>query len=566
VKQKKTNFKNLATTAVLAAVSISSAFAQSNLGANCGCPPVASRPSVLMSSLAVADGGANDGDLIALNTILDCSKNWVLDKKIFVPSGKVLDVKPGTVIKGRISADPALASALIVERGAKIFASGTADCQIVMTAEADPMDGTFPINKKGQWGGLVLLGKATNNLGTGGNAVQPGVGFIEGFISADTRNLYGMPVGQADDNDNSGILKYVSVRHAGAVLPPGDGNELNGISLGSVGRGTTIEFVEVISCADDNMEFFGGTVNVKHATFMYGNDDMFDWDLGYSGKVQFVMGIKSSSNDTLTSPDADNGFEADADDSKSNLFPRSHPIIYNCTMIGNNKRKETVDNTGMAAIMGKELTEGEIYNCVFANFMCGLNLWQKPFGRTATTDASGHPLVEAYDNWINNNLIVKNNTFIGMAQALTLNVAKTPQGLFSGPNNTTANGNTTMPSASDLAKFASDGNTTPTSIPGFTYLWDQNGTTNVVTTPYNATPAPALSSTLTAPADGFFTPAAYRGAFEGGKKSWLSDWTYTELLKTTPGLQPCPTDINADGITNNTDFLQLVGKFNQSCQ
>ncbi len=530
---------------------VNNSFAQINLGADCGCPPVASRQTVLLSTLATS-GGANDGDLTATNTILDCSKNWILDKKIFVPEGKTLVIEPGTVIKGNTAPnnDPSLATALIVERGAKIIASGNADCQIVFTAAADPMDGSFPIKNKGQWGGLVILGKATNNQTSGGTAVQAGVGFIEGFVSADTRNLYGMPTGQADDNDNSGILKYVSVRYAGAILPPGTGNELNGISFGSVGRGTTVEHIEVVACADDNIEFFGGTVNVKYVSCMFGNDDMFDFDLGYKGKVQFYFGIKSSTNDTIvTSPDADNGFECDADDSKSNAWPRSHPVVYNVTLIGNAKRIMTVDNSGIAAIMAKECTEGEFYNSVFANFKGGLNLWKQAYGRPATTDQAGNPIIEAYDNWIYNDLIVKNNTFIGCTKPVSIDKF--------------CNGTAT---AADFTKFAADGNLTPATIPGFSYIWSMDGNTNAVTTKYNAVPAPGLATNLMPPSDGFFTPAEYRGAFKPGAKSWLSDWSYTLLLNNTTGLIDCPTDINTDGTTNVDDFLQLLGNFGQSCE
>src|SRR5262249_49129571 len=155
-----------------------------------------------------------------------------------------------------------------------------------------------------------------------------------------------------------------SVRFAGAILQVG--GEINGISLGSVGRGTQMDHIEVIAAADDNMEFWGGTVNVKYAAFMFGNDDMYDFDDGYSGKAQFVFAIKTSTNDTATvaTKDADNGFECDADDQQSGngsghaIFSapsdngsghltgyRSHPVFYNCTMIGTNKRQETSDNT-----------------------------------------------------------------------------------------------------------------------------------------------------------------------------------------------------------------------------
>lgn len=556
-------------TAFIAVASVSTGFAQTNLGASCGCPPVSSRPSVLLSTLA-ASSGVNNGSLTANTTILDCSKNWILDKKIFVDNGKSLVINAGTVIKGRKYSTPDSAVCLIVSRGAKIIADGNYDCPIVMTAEADPMDGSFPIANNGQWGGLVLAGKATNNLtlaangpytagaGNGKLAVADGVGYFEGFATSDPRMYFGADLtGSAtgttetfDDNDNSGILRYFSVRYAGAILNVG--GEINGISLGSVGRGTTIEHIEVISAADDNMEFWGGTVQVKHAAFMFGNDDMYDFDDGYNGKAQFVFSIKSSTNDTLiTSKDADNGFECDADDQKSNLFPRSHPIFYNCTMIGNGKQALTSDNSGIAAIEAKELTEGEFYNNVFANFRYGLNLI-KSLGTRAGTE-------EAYTNWANNSgsahpnsLKVKCNVFVGCQKDIAIDKNATGTLL-----------------TSDTAQFyTTDMNKHMTTIPGFTYVWAMNGNTNAVATQFDATPNPGLATTgcPLPPSDGFFTPVTYKGAFDPNGKSWLSNWAYAQLLNTTGGLVPCPTDINQDGITNNADFLLLLAQFNVSCQ
>src|SRR3954468_19677294 len=113
------------------------------------------------------------------------------------------------------------------------------------------------------------------------------------------------------------------------------------------------------------------TANIKYASILFGNDDAFDYDDGYRGKVQFLFSLKT---DNTASLDADNGFEMDADDQKSNLLPRSHPVIYNATMIGNNKTAQTSDNSAIAAINAKELTEGELYNSVFANYKYGLNL------------------------------------------------------------------------------------------------------------------------------------------------------------------------------------------------
>ena len=342
-KKMKTNktLSKIAATTAIAVAAISSSFGQTNLGADCGCPSVASRPTVLVSTLATS-GGAGDGELTAANTIFDCAHTYILDKKIYVAPGKSLTINPGTVVKGRKYSTADSATALTVEVGGKIFADGSSTCQIVFTAEADNLDGTYPIANKGQWGGVVIAGKATNNLTLAANGpvnfagklcVADGLGTFEGFNSSNSKDQFGVNLttgGVFDDNDNSGILRYVSIRHSGASLVVGA--ELNGLTLGSVGRGTTIEHIEITSCADDNIEFFGGTVNVKYLTMLFGNDDMLDWDDGYTGKIQFVFGMKT---DNTASVDADNGFEMDADDQKSNLLPRSHPIIYNVSNEGN---------------------------------------------------------------------------------------------------------------------------------------------------------------------------------------------------------------------------------------
>lgn len=280
---------------------------------------------------------------------------------------------------------------------------------------------------------------------------------------------------------------------------------------------------------------------------LFGNDDMLDWDDGYSGKVQFVFGLKT---DNTASVDADNGFEMDSDDQKSNLLPRSHPIIYNVTMIGNTKSTLTSDNSGLAAIEAKELTEGEIYNSVFSNFRYGLNLIQALGTRTGTS--------EAYHNWSNlagngsNSLKVKCNTFSNMTSAIAIN----------------KNGTGTVTTADTAQFYTTDKNISVSSITGYNASLVINNTTNVITTRPDAVPNPALSTIgcPTAPVDGFFTPAAYRGAFAPTGTNWMSEWSTAAMLNAVAGLQSCPTDINADGITNNIDFLQLLGSFNQSCQ
>ncbi|HKR06443.1 MAG TPA: hypothetical protein VJY62_17550 [Bacteroidia bacterium] len=553
MKNKKTISKLFAAAVVLAATV--PVFAQTDLGAECGCPtPVSSRPTVNVSTLATS-GGALDGELTAANTIFTCDKTWILDKKIYVPNGKTLTIQPGTVIKGN-TGTAANATALTVEVGGKIFASGTEHCQIVFTAAADNLNGSFPIASNGQWGGVCIAGKASNNLtlaangpfqpgvGDGKLCVADGIGTFEGFASSNSKDQFGVTPASFDDNDNSGILRYVSIRHAGAILQVG--GELNGLSLGSVGRGTTIDHVEIVSCADDGIEIWGGTVNLKHITMLFGNDDNLDWDDGWRGKAQFVFVLKT---DNTASVDSDNGMECDADDQKSNLLPRSHPVIFNATMIGNSKTTLTSDNSSVAAINAKELTEGEIYNSVFANWKNGFNTIKSLGSRTGTS--------ESYHNWSatlgngSQSLKVKCNTFINVTNPLTVG------SLASGTV------------AADNTQFTTtDNNISVASVSGFDYGLIINNTTNAISHNVDAVPNPALSTAGCAspPSDGFYTPAAYRGAFAESGQNWLSDWTYSVVLGAVSGVQDCPTDINQDGITNNIDFLQLLGQFNQNCQ
>ena len=565
---KKLQISKMIASAALAVAAVAPSFGQAIVGGACGCPKMASRTTVLLSSLDgfTAISGTYGGELTT-GAVLTCDKTYIIDQKIYIPSGKTITIAPGTVLKGRIAPDgatpgtpdPAKASALVIERGGKIIADGNADCQIVFTAEADTLDGKYPIANMGKWGGLVILGKATNNLtlaangpflagGSGKLAVANGLGTMEGFATSNTQDQYGanLTAGESfDDNDNSGILRYVSVRHAGAILSVGA--ELNGITLGSVGRGTTLEHLEVVSCADDNIELFGGTVNLKYVSTLFGNDDMFDYDLGWSGKAQFLFGMKT---DVSASVDSDNGFEADSDDNKSNLNPKSIPVIYNATIIGNSKSATTSDNSSIAAINAKELTGGEFYNSVFANFKNGFNM-VKSFG----TRTGGS---EAYHNWSTANgngtgiLKVKCNTFVGVTNPLTVGSAAA--------NVVTA----------DNDQFAADGNVivAGNTLPGFDYSFTVNNATNAFSGKNDVTPNPALSISgcPTAPVDGFYRAANYRGAFSSNaNENWLSNWSYSQVLGITKGLAACPTDINADGVTNVNDFLQLSSSFGTSC-
>ena len=531
---------------------------QNNLGQECGCPTLDLRPKVTLGSKTDVNGVLNS------SLTLYCDTTYILDKMIWVPNGKTLTVKKGTVILGNSFSNPSPATALIIERGAKIIADGSQNCPIVFTSKKDSLlDGSYSLTNVGDWGGLVILGTASNNLTTANIfcAGTNGLGYIEGFNSTNPGNLYG--AGDAvfptfNDNDNSGILRFVSIRHAGIA----SGIVLNGLSLGSVGRGTTIEHVEIVASAGDNIEILGGTVNVKYISSLFGDDDMFDYDLGWKGKAQFLFGIAGDSITGLHT--TDNGFEADGDDEKIAPALRSHPVIYNTTLIGNGHILPSINNTGPAAIQARELTEGEIYNSVFMNFRSGLHLAMARSNATYKGDA--------YDNWTNtansynsggtgkaikNSLIIKNNTFIGFGTNPTKAYPITKGSLTSNGNYI----NAAAASAADIAQFTTtDGNTIVSSVVGFDFnwAWDSPAHNSYLINPFLIAPVNNITTTIAPPADGFFSVVKYRGAFDAKKPYWISEWAINQIQTYE---EANPTDLNKDGVTDVNDFNIFISRY-----
>lgn len=274
--------------------------------------------------------------------------DYLIDGFVFVNDGQVLTIEKGAVIRFK-PGEADQASALIVARGGKIMAEGTAEEPIVFTAQADDLEGSVPVFAQGLWGGLILLGNAPVNA-PGGEAQ------IEGLPLSEPRGYFG----GNDENDNSGILRYLSIRHGGTNI--GQDNEINGLTLGGVGSGTKIEFIEVISNKDDGVEFFGGTVNTRYMLVAFCGDDAFDYDMGYSGKGQFWCAIQSQAS-------GDRLIEADGNSYGHALSkPYSTPVIYNATLIG--KR----GNTGAQALSFETHAAGKIYNSILLNEDNGLLL------------------------------------------------------------------------------------------------------------------------------------------------------------------------------------------------
>jgi hypothetical protein len=244
---------------------------------------------------------------ITTTTTLTSDKEWTLRGYVYVKEGATLIIEAGTVIKS----DIAEKGALCIERGAKIIAEGTATKPIVFTSGKIAGE-----RSPGDWGGIVILGKAKTNRSS-----EP---TIEGGI--------GRPFGGNDNGDNSGILKYVRIEYAGIAALPN--SEINALTLGGVGSGTVIENVQTIYANDDAFEFFGGTVSPKNLYAFATADDDFDFDFGYTGTV--TNGIAKRDPLFVDNGDAGNGVECDNDGVGSLAQPFTHPKLIGMVLIGPN--------------------------------------------------------------------------------------------------------------------------------------------------------------------------------------------------------------------------------------
>lgn len=260
---------------------------------------------------------------IKTDITLKSGKTYTLRGIVYVTDGAVLTIEPGTTIVG----DKSSRGTLVITRGSRIEANGTVDKPIVFTSS----EGSNA--KAGDWGGIVLLGRARTNASFNGTA---GLGEAEGGIN--NGDGYGL-FGGADDNDNSGALQYVRIEYAGYAFLPD--KELNGLSMYAVGKGTKISYVEVIYAADDSFEWFGGTVNCDHLIAYKGLDDEFDTDNGFSGKVQFGIGIRDSA---IADVSGSNGFESDNDAAGSTLTPKTSAVFANMTLVGPRQNSNNVGN------------------------------------------------------------------------------------------------------------------------------------------------------------------------------------------------------------------------------
>ena len=292
---------------------------------------------------------------ITKDTTLDASKIWLLKGRVAVVDGVTLTIPAGTIIKAS-SGTGADAATLIIARGAKIIAEGTQEAPIIMTSVSDNIEvgGTYPssgpalsVDTRGLWGGLLILGKAPCSFKSDVSELQ-----IEGIPTSDINGLYGGSVA----DDNSGSIQYLSIRHGGAEI--GEGNEINGLTLGGVGSGTTINQIEVVGNVDDGIEFFGGTVNATNLLVWGQGDDAIDIDQAYAGTIDGALIVLTAASD--------HGFEIDGPEGSA----PGRFTLKNATVIGatDNCSAEGVD--GEMADFRKGAT-GDVLNILFKNFAGG---------------------------------------------------------------------------------------------------------------------------------------------------------------------------------------------------
>lgn len=321
-----------------------------------------------------AVGGVNPtAQHVTVNTTWTSDNVYYLTDPVFVKDGATLTIQPGTVIRGtktdaNIAGD--FPGALVVSRGSKIFAVGTATQPIIMTGADDNnvpgMTATSPWNNSEngltqQWGGLIVLGRAFLATNVGGSGTpSPNAALdlqIEGLEPFGDYSRYG----GGNDDDSSGEIKFLQIRYGGFVL--GEANEINGLTLGAVGRGTKISFVEITNNKDDGVEFFGSTVNTKYMIVRNSADDSFDWDEGYRGKGQFWLVVQGSLH--TTSDSSDKGSECDGGMGDTSQ-PSSCPTIYNATYVG--LGKDIANNGKNTALNFRDGTAGRVYNSMFVDF------------------------------------------------------------------------------------------------------------------------------------------------------------------------------------------------------
>lgn len=284
--------------------------------------------------------------VVSTNLTLSNTKIYKLSGLVYVTAGNTLTIQHGTRILG-LAGTPGTpgtpGGGLVITRGAKIMAIGQPDCPIVFTSYRYN-DNTVPDSaKSGDWAGVIILGRARINNPISGDSAR-----IEGIPNGFPASPY---YGGTNDADNSGVLQYVRIEYAGFELAVD--NEINGLTLGGVGSGTTIDYVAVTESRDDAIEWFGGSVNASHLISINALDDMFDTDNGYNGKIQYALGV---ADPLRADKSQSNGFESDNNAGGTNVVSPNrftHPTYDFITIVGVANSAAALDSTKQPSSTGR---------------------------------------------------------------------------------------------------------------------------------------------------------------------------------------------------------------------
>ena len=423
---------------------------------------------------------------ITTNTTWTRNNIYLLNGFVYVDNGATLTIEPGTIIKG----DLGNKGTLIIRQGAKINAAGTATQPIVFTSN-QPAGSRAP----GDWGGIILLGRAPQNL--------PGTPTIEGGVVG--------TFGGTDPLDNSGVMQYVRIEYPGVAFLPD--NEINGLTLGGVGAGTTIDHIQVTASGDDSFEWFGGTVNAKYLIALAGTDDDFDTDNGFSGRVQYGLAIRNPQRGDFASGGVSNGFESDNDATGTANTPQTSAVFSNMTILMPRPTTYATPFTNAAGALIRRNSAQSIFNTVFAN---------RPFGLVLNSNSTNLTTANAAGN----TLQFQNNVLVGHANPGRAGRITTNSGSTAGFNINTfvsSNANDTTRTVADLGLNADNFQ--------FEGVCAQNNkscapTLNLPTGSILNTGAAFTSAKLSSAGQGVngtFDVVTYRGAF--GSTNWATGWT-----------------------------------------
>ncbi|MFZ0389625.1 MAG: T9SS type A sorting domain-containing protein [Calditrichia bacterium] len=412
---------------------------------------------------------------ITSNTTWTANNEYHLNGLIFVDSLVTLTIQPGTVIKGYLQSSITTgdgASALVVRRGAKLLAEGQPDSPIVFTSELDDLNDPFDLGPtdRGLWGGLILLGQATTN--------QPDTSKnqIEGIPPSENARY-----GGNNDADNSGSLSFISIRHGGFSISGVPGDEINGLTMGAVGSGTSIHHIEVFANFDDGYEWFGGTVNTKNLVAAFCADDAFDYDQGFRGKGQFWFAVQADD-------EAGRGGEHDGGDDDETGQPYSIPVISNVTYIGAGVGSTPAGDGNDRALYFRDNAGGKYYNSIFTDFVnVGVKIEDLPSG-----DDSRIRMDQG-------DLLLQNNIWWAFGAGNTLSAISSDsytEAHLSSHNNLMVN-----PQISHISR-------------------DVTGMLD----PRPSASGPAATGALPM-TDPFFSSVNYYGAFDPGAPLWTRGWT-----------------------------------------